>query len=84
MPIGYKLYVKESPVITARDGRKISEYKKLLSFPNLRLIHNSVNPFEILKKCSLVITIVGNAIRLFTFMVSRRRTEGVRHGWPRS
>ena len=61
MPIGYKLYVKESPVITARDGRKISEYKKLLSFPNLRLIHNSVNPFEILKKCSLVITIVGSS-----------------------
>ena len=60
MPIGYKLYVKESPVISARDGRKISEYKELLKLPNLRLIHNSVNPYELLKKCSLVITIVGS------------------------
>ncbi len=60
LPIGYKLYVKESPVISNRDGRNISEYKELLKLPNLRLIHNSVNPYELLKKCSLVITIIGS------------------------
>jgi hypothetical protein len=59
LPVGYKLYVKESPSNAARDWRKISDYKKLLSMPNLVLLHPSVNPDEILKKCSLVISIVG-------------------------
>ena len=59
LPVGYKLYVKESPSNAARDWRKISDYKKLLNMPNLVLLHPSVNPDEILKKCSLVISIVG-------------------------
>lgn len=59
LPIGYKLFVKESPSNAARDWRKTSDYKKLLSLPNLVLLHPSVNPNEILKKCSLVISIVG-------------------------
>ena len=61
LPVGYKLYVKESPSNAARDWRKISDYKKLLNMPNLVLLHPSVNPDEILKKCSLVISIVGTA-----------------------
>ena len=60
LPIGYQLYVKESPVISQRDGRKISDYKQLLDLPNLKLIHPSISPNEILKKCSMVITIVGS------------------------
>ena len=59
LPVGYKLYVKESPSNAARDWRKISDYKKLLNMPNLVLLHPSVNPDVILKKCSLVISIVG-------------------------
>ena len=59
LPVGYKLFVKESPSNAARDWRKISDYKKLLNMPNLVLLHPSVNPDEILKKCSLVISIVG-------------------------
>ena len=61
LPVGYKLFVKESPSNAARDWRKISDYKKLLDMPNLVLLHPSVNPDEILKKCSLVISIVGTA-----------------------
>ena len=59
LPVGYKLFVKESPSNASRDWRKISDYKKLLNMPNLVLLHPSVNPDEILKKCSLVISIVG-------------------------
>ena len=59
LPVGYKLFVKESPNNAVRDWRKTSDYKKLLSLPNLVLLHPSVNPYEILKKCSLVISIVG-------------------------
>lgn len=59
LPIGYKLFVKESPSNAARDWRKISDYKKLLNLPNLVLLHPSVNPHEILKNCSLVMSIVG-------------------------
>tara|TARA_B100000029_G_scaffold475809_1_gene519399 strand:- start:32 stop:1531 length:1500 start_codon:yes stop_codon:yes gene_type:complete len=59
LPIGYKLFVKESPNNAVRDWRKISDYQKLLDLPNLVLLHPTVDPNEILKKCSLVISIVG-------------------------
>ncbi len=59
LPVGYKLFVKESPNNAVRDWRKISDYKKLLDLPNLVLLHPTVDPNEILKKCSLVISIVG-------------------------
>ena len=61
MPIDYKLYVKETPSQRARKWRKISEYKEMLEIPNVRMIHPSVPPAELYKKCSLVITIIGSA-----------------------
>jgi hypothetical protein len=61
LPIGYRLYVKEHPVQVTREWRKISFYKDVLSIPNVEFIHHSVKTSDILKKCSLVITINGAA-----------------------
>lgn len=59
LPIGYKLYVKEHPTMFARGWRKISLYKEIMRLPNVVLIHPSVLPDEILRKCSLIISITG-------------------------
>ena len=61
LPIDYKLYVKETPSQITRHWRRISEYKDMMSIPNVRLLHPSVLPSEIYKKTSLVITIVGSS-----------------------
>jgi len=61
LPIGYDLVVKEHPTMFAREWRKISDYKILKSIPNVKLLHPSVPPTNILKKCSMVITISGTA-----------------------
>ena len=61
LPIGYRLYVKEHPVQVIREWRKISFYKDILSIPNVEFLHHSVKTSEIMKKCSLVITINGAA-----------------------
>lgn len=59
IPTGYKLYVKEHPAQLVRDWRKISFYKQIMSMPNVRLIHPSASTSDIIKKCSLIITIGG-------------------------
>ena len=61
LPIGYRLYVKEHPVQVIREWREISFYKDILSIPNVVFLHHSVKTSDILKKCSLVITINGAA-----------------------
>ena len=61
LPVGYKLYVKEHWVQRYNHWRSLDYYKQILELPNVVLIHPSVNPIEILKKCSLVITIAGTA-----------------------
>ena len=61
LPIGYLLYVKEHPTQITREWRDVSFYKEILSIPNVRLLHYSVKSEDVLKKCSLVITIHGAA-----------------------
>jgi len=61
LPVGFQLYVKEHPSMRTRQWRKISFYNELMSYPNVKVIHPSVNTDMILKKCSLVITITGTA-----------------------
>lgn len=61
LPIGYRLFIKEHPAMKARQWRKISYYKKIMSLPNVKMIHPSVNSKELIKKSSLVITISGTA-----------------------
>lgn len=59
LPVSYKLYVKEHVVQRYYNWRSISYYKKILDLPNVRLIHPSVNPEELERKCSLVVSIYG-------------------------
>tara|TARA_B100001750_G_scaffold223163_1_gene213177 strand:+ start:2305 stop:3786 length:1482 start_codon:yes stop_codon:yes gene_type:complete len=59
LPDGYKLYVKEHPVMVVRGWRSISNYKKIMSLSNVRLIHPSFRTEDFIKKSSLVIQIGG-------------------------
>ena len=59
LPIGYKLYVKDHGTMHTRDWRPVSFYKQIMELPNVKLLHHSVTPDDILKKCSLVITAGG-------------------------
>ena len=61
IPIGYKLYVKEHPMMYTTEGRDVSYYKKINSLPNVFLVHISIPPREMLQKSSLVATINGTA-----------------------
>jgi hypothetical protein len=61
MPVGYKLYVKEHPAMRTREWRKISDYKYLMNLPNVRMIHPQVKPDELMKRCSVVMSISGTA-----------------------
>ena len=57
LPSGYNLYVKEHPFMVMRGWRSISDYKQIMSLPNVTLIHPSVKSDDIIKKSSLVISI---------------------------
>jgi hypothetical protein len=61
LPIDYRLCVKEHPTQVTREWRDISFYKEILSIPNVQFLHHSVKSEDVLKKCSLVITIHGAA-----------------------
>ena len=59
LPMSYKLYVKDHPGMRDVGWREISFYKKMLELPNVRLFHHEFSGGELLKNCSLVITIAG-------------------------
>jgi len=61
LPPEYKLFVKEHPTQTIRGWRKISFYKEILEIPNVEFLHPSVSSEQIIKKCSLVITVGGTS-----------------------
>jgi len=61
IPVGYKLFVKDHPIMDIKGGRSSTFYKEIMKLPNVQLIHPSVKQEEILKKTSLVITIAGTA-----------------------
>ena len=61
LPVDFKLYVKEHPVMIIGRKRDISFYNKITELPNVRLVHPSINPNELLKKCSLVVSITGTS-----------------------
>lgn len=67
LPIGYKLLVKEHPVMETQGWRPISFYEQIMDLPNVQLIHPSVSSEEIIKKSSLVITIRGTTSLEATF-----------------
>jgi len=59
IPVGYKVYVKDHPVMDIKGGRRIEFYEELMKLPNVQLIHTSVPQEELVKKCSLVVTPAG-------------------------
>ncbi len=59
LPIGLKLYVKDHPSMVLSGGRSISYYKKLQEIPNLKLVHPSIDSYELIKNSQLVATITG-------------------------
>jgi hypothetical protein len=71
IPINYTLFVKEHPIMSIWGWRDTNFYKQIMDIPNVKLIHPSVSSDDIIKKCSLVITIAGTAAQ-----------EAVFHGKP--
>ena len=61
LPIGYELWVKENPAQSLRSWRAISDYKEILSIPNVRLFHPDVSNFDLIKNCSMVATVGGSS-----------------------
>jgi len=61
LPVKYKLYVKEHPTQVLNGWRSISFYNKILNLPNVELLHPSLSNDELIRHCSLVITIAGSS-----------------------
>ncbi len=65
IPIDHKLYVREHPfMLKTRSSllfREISYYKKIISLPNVEIIHPTLSPDQIYPNCSLVVTISGTS-----------------------
>ena len=61
LPMGLKLYVKETPAAVTRDWRPISTYKEIMSIPNVTLIHPSVSAEKLMQNSSIVFTIAGTS-----------------------
>jgi hypothetical protein len=61
LPIEYKLYVKEHPMMKTIGWRDLSFYKFLMKLPNVELVHPSIPPEKIIKNSSMVITIASTA-----------------------
>lgn len=57
LPIDYKLYVKEHPIMAQYRPR--SYYKELKKVPNIKLINPAVTSFELLAHTKLIVTITS-------------------------
>ena len=61
LPVNYKLYVKDHPLQGNSGWKSTTYYKQILELPNVELLHASIPHDEILKNCSMTITITGSA-----------------------
>ena len=61
IPINYELWIKESPGQMTRNWRSISDYKKIINLPNVRVFHPDCSNSELIQGSSLVITIAGSS-----------------------
>ncbi len=61
LPMGVRLYVKETPAAVTREWRSTSIYKEIMAIPNVTLIHPSVPAEKLMKNCSLVFNIAGTS-----------------------
>ena len=61
LPVEYKFYVKEHPLLYWTEGRDLSFYKKLLSLPNVYLLPPEIDSEKFIQNSSLVFTINGTS-----------------------
>lgn len=61
IPIDHMLYVKEHPSQITRHWRERKFYQEIKKIPNVNIIHPHVPIADLMKKCSLVITLSGTA-----------------------
>ena len=59
LPIDLQLFVKEHPMQKVKGWRKIEFYKKIIELPNVKLFHPTISNEEMLKKCTMTMTIAG-------------------------
>ena len=59
IPVGYRLYVKDHPIMHEIGWREVDYYKKIMALPNVELLHPSIKSGEIIKKSSVVLTVAG-------------------------
>ena len=60
LPAGYKLIVKDHPVMDVRGWRSVDEMKQIMSLPNVTLLHPMADSDKIVDQCKLVISIRGS------------------------
>jgi len=59
IPINTILYVKEHPIQKTKLWRSVEFYKKIVTIPNVKLIHPSVNSQELIANTKAVVLISG-------------------------
>jgi hypothetical protein len=59
LPINYTLCVKEHFMMKTLGWRDLSFYHEIINLPNVKLLHPSLSPEEIIQESSLVLTIAG-------------------------
>jgi len=59
IPINMILYVKEHPIQKTKLWRSVNDYKRIISIPNVKLVHPSVYSQELISKSKGVILISG-------------------------
>jgi hypothetical protein len=59
LPIDHALFVKEHPTQSIRGWHHPDFYKSIIKIPNVFLLHPSISTVQILKNCSLAITVNG-------------------------
>ena len=67
LPVDYRLLVKENPSQISREWRSTSDYKKIMSIPNVTLVHPNVLGSDLIKNSSLVISLAGSSPLEATF-----------------
>lgn len=59
LPLHYKLYVKDHPIMFGRRPR--SYYKKIKKIPNVKIINPTVSSLQLSQGSKMVITVIGTA-----------------------
>jgi len=59
LPIDYTLYVKDHPSMGSLGWRDSKYYMAIMKYPNVKLLHPSIDSAKIIKNASLIISVFG-------------------------